>query len=420
MRTVFVFASLVAAAFAGSGSAQGTRSASSSPAQDVRLLAAQLESIHPDLFRHVSRSRFRAETERLARQADRLSAEELLVGLMRVAALPGPRNGHTGLFPLQPHRSPLHLYPLRLYDFADGVHVVDAADQDLVGSRLVAIAGRSSEQVLRLVRPLVPRDNASSLRGNAPHYALVAEVLTGLGIGEGVGPSLFTFERDGVRFEATLSPLETGEYLARFSDPLHGHHPAALPRVSQPLYLARSDRELYVEKLSGGRVLYVGYNTALVSTMEVARRIERLAREPRIQRVVVDVRLNRGGNNTTYGSLLGTLSSPQVNRRGRLFLLIGRATFSAAGNFAADVERHTRARLVGEPTGGGVNQYGDATTITLPSTGFVVRVATSYVVRGAPDDRRLAVAPDVRVDLRAADFFAGRDPVLATVLEGVG
>jgi C-terminal processing protease CtpA/Prc len=105
-----------------------------------------------------------------------------------------------------------------------------------------------------------------------------------------------------------------------------------------------------------------------------------------------------------------------VNRRGKLFLLIGRATFSAAGNFAADVDRSTRATLVGEPTGGGVNQYGDSETFNLPSTGWHVYVATEYVTRGKPDDKRLAVAPDVAVAPTSADFFAGRDPVLERAL----
>jgi C-terminal processing protease CtpA/Prc len=135
--------------------------------------------------------------------------------------------------------------------------------------------------------------------------------------------------------------------------------------------------------------------------------------------VIVDVRLNGGGNNAAYLPLLDALTRPDVNRRGKLFVLAGRATFSAAGNFVADVDRATRAVIVGEPTGGGVNQYGGSTTFTLPSTGLHVYVATEYVVRGTPNDRRLAVAPDLRVDLTSTDYFAGRDPVLARALRGL-
>ena len=172
------------------GWAQANSSAIPGAAKDVRELGAQLETIHPDVFRNISKRRFRSEVDTLARRAPSLDPNQLLVGLMRIAALPGDRNGHTGLFPLQPHRRELHLYPLRLYDFADGVYVVDEAGApSLTGLRVIEVAGLPIQQVLARVRPLVPHDNESSLRALAPHYALVAEVLAGLGVTAGVGPS---------------------------------------------------------------------------------------------------------------------------------------------------------------------------------------------------------------------------------------
>lgn len=419
-------AALVLGVVAIAGAAQGGWAQANSfaipgAAKDVRELGAQLETIHPDLFRNVSKLRFRSEVDTLAHRAPSLDPNQLLVGLMRIAALPGDRNGHTGLFPLQPHRRELHLYPLRLYDFADGVYVVDEAGApSLTGLRVIGLAGLPIEQVLARVRPLVPHDNESSLRALAPHYALVAEVLAGLGVTAGVGPVEFTFERtSGERFEQELSPLAGSAYAAEFADPLHGHNPSVLPQRARPLYLAGAGRELYVRKLAGGRVLYVGYNSALASTFEFASVLERLARSRAVGRVIVDVRLNGGGNNQSYRPLYSVLASQRINRPGRLYLLVGRATFSAAGNFAAEIDRYTRAVLVGEPTGGGVNQYGDATTITLPATGWEVHVATSYVVRGTPNDKRLAIVPSRRVALHAAEFLAGRDPVLAAALKGI-
>jgi C-terminal processing protease CtpA/Prc len=181
----------------------------------------------------------------------------------------------------------------------------------------------------------------------------------------------------------------------------------------------QTGRLLWARRVANGRALYEGCNSALAPTTAVVGRIARLARDPKLRRVVVDVRPNGGGDNTTYTPLLTALASQQVNRRGRLYLLIGRATFSAAGNFAADVDRVTKALLVGEPTGGGVDQYGGATSVSLPVTGWNVRIATSSVQRGEPGDRRLAVEPNIRVDLGSADYFAKRDPVLARALRGL-
>ena len=100
----------------------------------------------------------------------------------------------------------------------------------------------------------------------------------------------------------------------------------------------------------------------------------------------------------------------------RLVLLTGRVTFSAAGNFAAEVEARTRARIVGEAPGGSPHNYGDSTDVVLESLGWTVRVPPVYVeVLGRPDERS-AVEPDVPVQISAADHLAGRDPVLATAI----
>jgi hypothetical protein len=391
-------------------------------AADVRDLGSALEELHPAPFRAISRQRFRAEVAALAQRAPTLSRSEVLVGMLRIIALLGPRNGHTGLFPADvSHVSPLHLYPLRLYRFADGVYVVDAQDEALVRSRVVAIGGVPIERVFELVEPLVPHDNRSNLLGLSPHFAVTAEVLDGLGIVDGVEPARFTLERpDGERTDVTLSPVPGPRYASLFADPMFGHYPSILPAAPRPLYLAGSARPLWVRTLAGGRAVYVGYNSVRLPTDALLRRIERLVRGKGVRRVIVDVRLNGGGDNTTYGGLTTILRSPAVNRRGKLYLLIGRATFSAAGNFSAEIDRDTRAVLVGEPTGGGVETYGDTFPLLLPSVGWTVHIAARYHERKrGRNDRRLAVEPDVRVDLTSAQYFAGRDPVLERALKGL-
>jgi C-terminal processing protease CtpA/Prc len=130
--------------------------------------------------------------------------------------------------------------------------------------------------------------------------------------------------------------------------------------------------------------------------------------------VILDLRHNPGGNNYTYAPLLETLR--RLPRRVQLLVLVGRTTFSAAQNLTADLERLARPRFIGEPTGGSPNLYGDPSTRQLPATGWNTHVATIYWQKSRPDDRRIALEPHVRVRYTAADFFAGRDPVLRRAL----
>jgi hypothetical protein len=403
-------------------SAQARPSAPSTVADDVRELGKSIETIHPDPFRSVTRQRFEAEVSSLARRAPTASRNEVLVGMLRIIALLGPRNGHTGLFPGDSgHTNSLQLYPVRLYQFADGVFVVDAQDKALVRSRLVAIAGTPVERVLELVAPLTPSDNPWNTRGLAPHFLLTAEVLDGLGVIEGTGPATFTFERpSGQRVDAELTAIPGPQYASAFSDPQHGHNPSELPQASRPLYLAGAAKAMWARKLASGRAVYVGYNSVVSPSPGFVRALERLVRARSVRRVIVDVRLNGGGDNTTYGPLTSLFGSPVVDKRGKLYVLIGRATFSAAANFAAELDRDTRATFVGEPTGGGVETYGDTFPVLLPTVGWTVHVAARYHERKrSPRDRRLAVGPDVRVDLSSKQFFAGTDPVLERALKGL-
>ena len=84
---------------------------------------------------------------------------------------------------------------------------------------------------------------------------------------------------------------------------------------------------------------------------------------------MVDLRNNGGGDNTTYRHLLAVLQDPAIDRPGQLDVLIGRLTFSAAANFATEVERTTDAIFVGEDMGGSPNLYGDARRVDLPYGG---------------------------------------------------
>jgi Peptidase family S41 len=393
----------------------------STAADDVRELGASIADFHPEPFRSVPRRRFQAEVNELAQRAPSLSRNEVLVGVLRIIALLGPRNGHTGLFPGDTHTQPLHLYPLRLYHFADGVFVVGARDRSLVRSRLVAVEGTPVERILELVAPLTPADNPTNTRGMAPHFLLTAEVLDGLGVVEGTGAATFTVERPGgQRGDVELTPMPGPQYAAAFADPQHGHNPSSLPAGPRPFYLASYAKPMWARKLASGRAVYLGYNAVVRPSDGFVRSLTRLVRNPKVRRVVVDVRQNGGGDNTTYGALTTLLASPAVDRRGKLYVLIGRATFSAAANFVAELDRDTRAIFVGEPTGGGVETYGDTFAVNLPTLGWSVHIAARYHHRKRnASDRRLAVFPDVSVELTSAQYFAGRDPVLERALRGL-
>ena len=337
---------------------------------------------------------------------------------MRFSCLLGERDGHSGIFPLDSqHQRVLHLFPLYLYKFSDGLFVVAAPGREsLVGSKVLALDGIPTDELERQVRPLVPRDNEATRDDRFMSFLLTAEVLHGLGLRAGTGPATFTLQRPGAPpQQVTVAPVTAAAYV-RLMQPLFPSFVYALPKRPKPLYLRRRGEDHYVTTVDRGRVVFVGYNMTVGSTYPEAQRVLRLARQRKVRRVVVDVRLNPGGDNHTYAPLFSALRSKAVNRPGRLAVLISRSTFSAAANFITDLERRTRAIFVGETSGGAPNLYGDATGIDLPVAGVYVNIATRYWQKSFAADTRVGIEPKVRVPLSSTAFFRGGDPVLAAAL----
>ncbi len=386
--------------------APGASGASADASSEIRNLVVELEQRHPNPYHAVSREDFHRAADDLASRAPALTREQQIVGVMRLLAMLGERDGHSGIHPLSPIPGQrLTAYPLRLYRFPEGLFVAQAQDRALVGARVAAVGGVPADEVEARVRPLITRDNDWTVLDRIPSFVVCAEVLSGLGIGPTFTLELAGGGRRGVTFE----PISVQEHVGLFG----GWWEATTRPGPQPLYLRQRNVQYGLTKIDRGRALYVAYN-ATTDPGLVPRKLIRMSRNRRVRRIVVDIRLNGGGNNTTYWGLISALRHPRINRPGKLRLLIGRRTFSAAGNFAADVDRRTRARIFGEPTGGAPSQWGDSAPIELPSLELVASTAVEFV--GEETDTRVTTVPNVSVSTPAADFFAGRDPVLAAAL----
>ena len=145
-------------------------------------------------------------------------------------------------------------------------------------------------------------------------------------------------------------------------------------------------------------------------------RVLQFASEHPVEKLVLDIRRNDGGNNfLNKPVLLGAIKS-KLDEHGKFFTIIGRQTFSAAMNLSNQLERFTQTTFVGEPTGQRVNFYGDPTTITAPNSKLKVSASTLWWQDQDPRDTRPYIAPQLAADPSFADYKAGRDPAMEAIL----
>jgi len=376
--------------------------------------------IHPNLFYSLNEKDFEQAVTQLDADIPNLSDNEIILELMRLVALvsrEGGRDGHTRISPFQ-EATGFHILPLRLYLFSDGWFVVDAQEphQDLIGRQLVRIGDMEVDQVYTRLDRFITRDNLMTVKEKMPLLFLCPEVLQVSGIIQDSQQVRLTFENgEELEFETSLGPVSWQDYSAWIEEPTI----TPLPLV----YRTNPKENFRLEYREGVHILYIQYNEVRLSTQsgetmwQFSQEIESIMENHVVERVIIDLRYNGGGNNFTYPPLLNVLSqNDQINQPGKLFTIIGRRTFSAAINFATEMEGTTHTLFVGEPTGGSPNQYGDAISLFLPNSGLRVEISSVYWEKSEPDDERLTLEPDIMVELSSEDFFANRDPAIEAIL----
>ena len=299
------------------------------PNGDAAVLVSAIECQHPEPFRAVDRHTLLREAARVdALDSDVPSV--VAVELMRIIALLGARNGHTAIHPLGEHRSTLHTFPLWLYEFDDGVFVVDAEQSDLVGTELIAVEDVDVDDVLAAVTPLIAYDNEWTIRARRPTFVVHASVLHGLGlINESARATFRMRARNGSVVDATLDAIATGDLLSRFGGDRGLRRPG-------PAYLRRRRDWQWAEVAADGHAVHVGYNITLGDVTHFALEVEALAGSSRVAVVILDLRQNGGGDNRTYRPLLEALA--RLGSEKRVAVLTSRLTFSAAMQLIVELD----------------------------------------------------------------------------------
>ena len=376
--------------------------------QDLKYMARELPRHHKNAFHSVSRREFERAVTELDRAIPSLQDHEIIVGFRRILALIG--DGHTNIFGWE---SSFHRYPFRFFRFSDGYYVTRATSEynKLLGAHLVKIGNLDMDKAFEAVTTLLPKGEGEMyLWHYAPVYLSFAEVQHALRMQSSPAKGEFVFEDDsGKQFSVEMSPLPANAEVT-FAD--------AARQI--PLYRQRANEPLWYKYLPESKTVYFqfrGYPPYPEFLQFSAELLQFIEKNP-TDRLVIDLRSNSGGDESSFQPLLeGIIRNDNINRKGHLFVIIGRPTYSAGMLNAVQLKLRTNAILVGEPTGAKPNQFNESSgdkALKLPNSGLTVDYSILY--RKLLKDDSPALMPDVRVNLSSRDYIAGRDPVLEKIL----
>jgi tetratricopeptide (TPR) repeat protein len=390
---------------------------------DLRFLQQTVHKDYPFLFKNVTEKQFDAEVDKLYGEMPQLQDHEKLAGLARIVAL--IKYGHTDI---SWRESPVkyHLAPLNFYWFSDGVYVEGASAEypQAVGAKLLQVEGVPAANALLALKQLVPAENDQYYKAYGLDFLVIPEALHAQKVKKELNNTInYTFEKNGKIFNLPVKAMDAF-HLPRnygFANTAKGWL-TVRDTAQTPYYIKHLDKIYYYEYLRENKTLYVRHSQIMDDPSEnipaFYKKVLDFIEKNDVEKLVIDVRLNGGGNNYKNKPIItGIIESKKINQPGKLFVIIGRRTFSACQNLVNEISNYTNAIFVGEPTAENVNFYGDNRRVVLPKTKTPVYLSFAWWQDKPQWENAPWLAPQLAADMSMNEYRTNRDPSLEACLQ---
>lgn len=354
---------------------------------DLKFLNREVMRIHINPFQVTPKAEFERYVRNLDRDIPKLTDNQIMASFVKYMAMVG--DGHTGV---RPFSGALKTIPVQFYLFEEGLFVTAAAPEvkELAGAQILEIEGQSVDAVREKIAPYMQRDNAMGLKVAVARLT-VPQFLNGIGVAPDPEQlKLKIKDSAGATREVTLKS-QTGAVTEEWA--------TARDKTSPMLYMKSQRLNYWYEYLPAEKLVYFQYNAVAnqgdESIATFAGKMFKFIEENDVEALVVDCRWNGGGNSFLNKPLTHGILKSKVNKKGGLFVVIGRQTFSACQNFVTDLERECEAIYVGEPSGSRPNFVGESIRFSLPYSKMTGTISDLYWQRSWPMDNRMWIAPDL-------------------------
>lgn len=381
--------------------------------EDIESLAAELPIRHKNLFFNLNKDDFYDQIKFIEDNIQFFDDYEMFIQIAKVVASVG--DAHTSVkLPVK------HLCPLELYWFTDGIYVISTIPEyeHILHCRISHINNIEISEVINAVSSAISHENQSFLKAHLPIYLTAMEVLYGLEIVDDISNLEITFvDPKGNDSTLNLKPLP----LVEAREKLKTHRNTSERCDKLPFYRRNTEKHFWSEYIELFKTVYFKYNSCKdmedEKVHEFSKEVIKFINEHEVNKIVVDLRNNCGGNSTLLDPFIEDLSNcTKINKKGSLYVIIGRDTFSSALLNAFSFKKKTQAIFIGEQTGGKPNCYGEIERLTLKNSGLILSYSTKYY-KLIEDDSVPSLFPDVNIEVGIQNFIENEDPCLDYILK---
>ena len=427
----------------------GLNNLSAQPSQDqwqadLSQLVTTIEAHHPNPYYHISKMVF---YDSLNQVKQSLSDDPIAnqINMQKLVSL--LRDRHTSLHPNSTFKNWL---PISIYKFEDGYYIISTIQKykELLGARILRFNESNADDVFELTADLHPSDNDIGRQLNT-YYMSSLDALNYFGISNDskqieLKVELVSGKRqhttiEGLQFSRKLhNVIGLAEFFGPMNEDIYSDYLIAYDNLNLkeyydmpledkeeiPLFL-RNRRGYWYDYLEAQNTMYIavcysthnsrnGFDNFDSFLKEVFSEIDKNPTD----KVILDIRFNPGGDGSITLPLVHEfIKRDAINKKGRLFTITGRKTYSAAQMIYAEMLKHTNTLLVGEPAGAPVNGYGDPGSYTLSNSNMYFNVSTAYWQMGHPNDTSWVQKIDIPVVWSGIDYVLGKDKAIEYILD---
>ena len=383
--------------------------------EDLDFLVDTVMTIHPQVDSLKNKEPFIRSAKILKGSLNTLTTNQKIIAFNRLIAT--LNDGHSSIWPLF---SPANFqsYPIKTYDFPGGLYIMDASNKykEHIGSKIVGVGDYEINEVREKIYSITGAENSAGKQVRLSMYLPMAELLEAEGITSSSKFAVFHLQKPNLeKYSIRMTPEPGNMWMFwSFYRPIASNFPSTVQNVRTSFYNYQYD--------SSNKSLYFQFNIVQdkllfgESIEEITQELEEFIENNEINKFVIDLRNNNGGNGQLLHPLVDMIAlNNKIIQRGKLFTIIGRYTFSAASLFAMALENRTYSLFVGEPMGASPNFYGDAITQYLPHSKLEVLISTRYWENSFALDKRHSIIPDLPVTYTYSDYQKGIDSSIQAI-----
>jgi len=368
--------------------------------EDVYFFSENIKEKHVDLFFNISESEFDKDIETLRNNTASNSETKTIIELLKILSKVG--DSHTQM----QYSSKLTSLPFSTKWLDDGIFLteVDINNEQHLGSRIIGINDTPIEDVIDNFRKVISYENESNYKNQFIEYMKYIDFYNDFGISDSSNEIAINLD-NGISYNVASDATQT----------------LSIQSNNPPLFLKDTQTFYWFEELKEDKIMYIQYNLCrerddLSFQSFTDQIVSRIENNDHIEKLVIDLRHNGGGNSSIIRPLISEIKNYIYNNRFQtndIYVIIGRKTFSSAVLNTTELKDLYQVVVIGEPTGGKPNHHGEVLNFRLPNSLLNVSYSTKYFKFSPTDDD--AIYPDVSIEYNSDDLLNEIDPILEKI-----